>query len=199
MLCEQCKIRPATVHFTQIINNQKTQMNLCEQCAAEKGGFNFSFGPTAGMNNFFGGFINPWMNNFFNGFINPGMSNFLSGFLNPNTNNLGFMAPAEQADYANLECQVCGLSYKQFLEDGRFGCARCYEAFRDRLNPLFRRIHGSTQHTGKIPYSTGSSIRLKREISQLREELARCVEREDFERAAELRDLIRRLEKQVES
>lgn len=32
-LCEICKQREATVHFTQIINGQKTQLSVCKQCA----------------------------------------------------------------------------------------------------------------------------------------------------------------------
>lgn len=33
MLCQICKQREATVHFTQIINGVKTKMNVCSQCA----------------------------------------------------------------------------------------------------------------------------------------------------------------------
>lgn len=36
MLCENCNKRMASVIFTQLINNQKIQMHLCEQCANEK-------------------------------------------------------------------------------------------------------------------------------------------------------------------
>lgn len=31
------KIRPATVHYTKIVNGVKTEMHLCDQCAAEEG------------------------------------------------------------------------------------------------------------------------------------------------------------------
>ncbi|MGB4132260.1 MAG: hypothetical protein WBK45_10055, partial [Tepidanaerobacteraceae bacterium] len=49
MLCEECHMRPATVHITKIVNNEKTEMHLCEECAKEKhlslsssiGGFGF--------------------------------------------------------------------------------------------------------------------------------------------------------------
>ena len=37
MLCEFCKKLKATVHYTEIINNQMTKVNLCENCAKEKG------------------------------------------------------------------------------------------------------------------------------------------------------------------
>jgi len=37
MNCEICKTRPAKVHYTEIINNQMMKMNLCLECAEEKG------------------------------------------------------------------------------------------------------------------------------------------------------------------
>lgn len=39
MLCQQCQKRPATVHFTKIVNNHKTELYLCEECARQKGDF----------------------------------------------------------------------------------------------------------------------------------------------------------------
>lgn len=35
MLCERCKKNHATYHVTKIINNKKTDLHLCEQCARE--------------------------------------------------------------------------------------------------------------------------------------------------------------------
>ena len=51
MLCQNCNKRPATVHFTQVINDNKIEMYLCEQCAREKG--QFSFETPMGINDFF--------------------------------------------------------------------------------------------------------------------------------------------------
>lgn len=36
MLCNICGKNPATVHVTEIVNNQTTEMHLCEACAKEK-------------------------------------------------------------------------------------------------------------------------------------------------------------------
>lgn len=36
MLCDVCKKKEATVHLTEIINNQMTKLHLCEQCARAK-------------------------------------------------------------------------------------------------------------------------------------------------------------------
>ncbi|MEW5701063.1 MAG: UvrB/UvrC motif-containing protein [Candidatus Zixiibacteriota bacterium] len=37
MKCENCGEREASVHFTQIRDNRKTEMHLCKECAKSKG------------------------------------------------------------------------------------------------------------------------------------------------------------------
>jgi protein arginine kinase activator len=37
MLCELCKQTQATVHLTEIVNDQMTELHLCESCANQKG------------------------------------------------------------------------------------------------------------------------------------------------------------------
>ena len=36
MLCDVCNKNPATVHLTEIIDNQMSELHLCEACAREK-------------------------------------------------------------------------------------------------------------------------------------------------------------------
>jgi len=36
-LCQSCKQRPATIHYTEIVNNKMVTFDLCAECAAEKG------------------------------------------------------------------------------------------------------------------------------------------------------------------
>lgn len=36
MLCDICHKNPATVHLTEIVDNQMTELHLCEACAQEK-------------------------------------------------------------------------------------------------------------------------------------------------------------------
>lgn len=37
MLCEDCKKREANVRITQIVNNEKSTLLLCNECAAVRG------------------------------------------------------------------------------------------------------------------------------------------------------------------
>ncbi len=94
-----------------------------------------------------------------------------------------------------LTCPFCGLSTADFKEVGRLGCPQCYSTFEEYLRGLLRRIHGGTQHVGKVylPPDPSASEKEKR-LEALRRTLVRAIDSEDFERAAELRDQIRTLE-----
>jgi protein arginine kinase activator len=116
-------------------------------------------------------------------------SNILAGLMDF-TSGPG-LAPSAQKQ---IKCPSCGLNYEEFKKTGRFGCSQCYSSFGDRLEPLIKRIHGNTQHTGKVPKRTGGIIRVRRDIEKLKYELKRAVENEQFEKAAELRDKIKSLE-----
>jgi len=96
----------------------------------------------------------------------------------------------------HVQCPRCGLLYSAFKETGRLGCAECYNAFQFQLRPLLRRIHGDTRHKGKAPARDGARVSIARQVQRLYDELQRAVAREEFERAAEVRDEIRRLEQQ---
>ena len=44
MICEKCQKHHATVHLTEIVNNEKKEAHLCEECARNSGvGIKFSF------------------------------------------------------------------------------------------------------------------------------------------------------------
>jgi protein arginine kinase activator len=104
--------------------------------------------------------------------------------------------PAElQEGEEDRTCQFCGLSGSDFKEVGRLGCPHCYITFEPTLRSLLRRIHGGTQHVGKIYLSPDpSSTERERRLEGLRRKLRHAIDSEDFERAAELRDEIRSFE-----
>ncbi|MFD0961908.1 UvrB/UvrC motif-containing protein [Paenibacillus chungangensis] len=171
MYCQECGKRPATLHFTKIVNGDKTEFHICESCAREKGE-----GIPGSPNSF-------------------SIHSLLSGLMDfqsmGNGSPGGLGAPPKSA-----RCEECGLTYSQFSKIGRFGCSSCYKHFTDRLDPLLKRVHGSTVHSGKIPKRSGGQIQRKREIEELRQDMQRHIENEEFEEAASLRDRIRELERQ---
>jgi len=103
------------------------------------------------------------------------------------------------SDERVLRCPTCNMTYKQFAKVGRFGCASCYETFKEQqLKPMLKRLHGGhTHHCGKIPERMGGNIHLKKELDELKLKLKQCVQKEEFEKAAQTRDQIRSIENQL--
>jgi len=86
-------------------------------------------------------------------------------------------------------CPGCGLSFSQFRQTGRLGCAECYQVFEAELSGLIERAqNGGTHHTGKSPKRSGTSIDRQLLIQRLVRELDHAVAAEQYERAAQLRD-----------
>lgn len=95
----------------------------------------------------------------------------------------------------DLTCPMCHMTYNEFRKSGKFGCFTCYKTFSANLAPIFKRIHGSANHAGKIPIRSGAKLKITQKITHLKNELKDAIEKEEFEVAATLRDEIRILEK----
>lgn len=120
--------------------------------------------------------------------------NFLTGLLD-NVQESPF-----KIDYiTSTKCERCGLTYSRFRQIGKFGCSNCYSSFNEKLIPLFKRIHGHENHIGKVPRRAGGVIRIKKEISRLKNQLEVAVRNEEYEKAAQIRDKIRELQAQIDT
>lgn len=170
MLCQNCGKKPATVHYTEIVQGQKNEYHLCETCAREKG--------EAAYQSLADAFSVPQL---------------LSGLLHFDPSVM------PRTDTPAPQCPRCGMTFNQFAQIGRFGCPACYETFAERLEPLLRRIQSSDRHSGKVPKRRGGTIGLRRELEDLRGQLQASIAQERFEDAARLRDRIRQLEQQLKA
>lgn len=94
-------------------------------------------------------------------------------------------------------CPSCGTSWSDVSKKGFVGCASCYDAFSDLMQPLMTRLNGIPQHAApEGEKADDPETESKDEIGKLREEMFSAVSAEDYERAAQLRDRIRMLEQQ---
>lgn len=168
MLCQQCQKREATLHFTKIIQGQVEEVHLCEQCAREKGKY------IPGSNSF-------------------SIHDLLSGLL---SFEQPFQTKTSVSTQPKEECSTCGMTYERFVKTGRFGCVHCYETFQNRIEPIFKRFHaGNVEHRGKIPKRSGQNLHMKKQVTELKKQLEQHVEKEEFEKAALVRDQIKSIEK----
>lgn len=104
------------------------------------------------------------------------------------------LKPDELEKETQIRCSTCGLSYAEFRRSGKLGCGECYSSFASRLDPLLRRIHGSTRHIGKVIRKTGARAEMRRELAELQKRLDTAVRDEKFEDAASLRDRMKAIQ-----
>lgn len=163
ILCS-CGKRIATIHVTEIIDGEKREIHLCEECAKKK---KILFPQQQVVD----------------------LGDLLSGLI-----EAAGQEEIEQLDAT--QCPECGMTFAEFRAQGRFGCPNDYEAFREGVDPLLERMHGTTRHFGEgtaEPAADDSTARLQR----LRVELDTAVQEEAYERAAQIRDAIYALKKDM--
>jgi protein arginine kinase activator len=173
MLCEMCKKNEATVTIVRVVGMSKTEVNVCNECA------NYLLGNTVSSFSFSQKNINEILINLLNAF---------SRYSEEENYNISEL---------EIKCPNCGQTYTEFIESGKFGCSKCYELFRKQVKPLLNRLHGSSQHTGKIPNAIRIRLDGIQNIEKIKDELQRAVSKEEYEKAAKLRDLIIEEEKRV--
>lgn len=199
MKCSNCKQNEATVKFLQIINGEKTELFLCENCAEEIGIDNIDFNIPMD----FSSFISEFFDNF-------GEQELLSAL----------------TESKHEKCNNCGLSYDEFVKTGKLGCIDCYDVFRDRIDLITKNIQGSSEYKGKRVGKFGSEITsnklekfygedndknvnstqkisnqdVKEKINEneqieiLKMKLKKAVKEEKYEDAAKIRDEIKKLQ-----
>jgi len=105
--------------------------------------------------------------------------------------------PASTSADEPVRCPNCGISYSEFSQAGRLGCPHDYVVFEKEMAALLLNAQGATEHTGKRPRRAAHDSDAHSELIRLRREMSRAVAEEDYERASQVRDRIRELEKQL--
>lgn len=191
MLCQNCGENEANVKYTQIVNGEKKEMILCEDCARKMGIGNFKMNIPINFSNFLGDFFDDYKS-----------EQLLPSFVKEKNN----------------ECNNCGELYKEFIKTGLLGCEECYDVFQNRLDPILKNLQGSVKHVGRRPLNIEEKIENKEvnknvkvesnkeekqtkenkkenELMKLQKDLNKAIEEERYEDAAVIRDEIKKLEK----
>jgi protein arginine kinase activator len=187
MKCDQCE-HEATVHETLKVNGKLVQRHLCEKCARQQG---LATQPTVSV----GELLQKYFQH-----GEAAKAESPAG---------GALAPPQQAGKAT-SCPTCGTGYLEFRQTGLLGCPDCYRAFEQQLAPLLERAHeGGSHHVGKLPKrftpggrvaglaqppAHGSASEWAGRIGALRKQLDEAIRSEQYERAARIRDELRRMQ-----
>jgi protein arginine kinase activator len=181
MLCENCGKREVEVLIKKVADKEVSHLNLCRACAEEMG------------------FMSPLI---------PSITiSFSIGEDVPKQKKAKRVQPRKkEPSHDSLVCPSCGMKFSIFREEGLLGCPNCYEAFRFPLGAYLQKTQGAESHWdgtseifGGIGIVAGEMIRetpdtgkhrLDEDIAKLKLEMDEAVSREDYERAAALRDML---------
>lgn len=191
MLCSNCGKNEANVRYTRIINGEKTEYSVCEECAKKLGIDDIDFNMPINF------------------------SNFISDFFDEDT-----LLPSFSSQKVS-KCPKCGLTYDEFVQSGRLGCGECYSAFGSKIDAVLRNLHGTSKHKGRAPKNILSSSKnkenshlnlahnppdstqtskpsteeekKKEKINKLNKDLQQAIKEERYEDAAKIRDQIKKL------
>ncbi|MDO4559042.1 MAG: UvrB/UvrC motif-containing protein [Planctomycetia bacterium] len=168
MKCQKCD-REATFHITEMTGDRPVEVHLCEEHTREYLDqiADDSSSPVAGMA--------------------AAMAKELSQRLVGQT-----ATDLNRLDEAT--CPVCGISFREFRNQGRFGCPQDYVVFHDQLPALLENIHGVASHPTAFPVEAIRNSQNCTRLIRLRRDLADAISEEDYERASQLRDQIRSTE-----
>jgi protein arginine kinase activator len=160
MRCMYCE-KEATIHLTEILNDQMQEIHLCEVCSKEHQG---------------------------------DLQSFLSAAPKDMAIEIDALLGTSGEKKKLLKCASCGMTSKEFSEEGRLGCPECYHAFEKILVPLLKRFHRGNHHLGKKPKKISKKDRAICDLRMLQEKLRQSIDDEAFEDAAKIRDKIKKLE-----
>jgi protein arginine kinase activator len=167
MKCQQCE-KTATFHITELTGGKPQELHLCEEHARQ--------------------YLTQSEEE-------PAVTPSLAGAL---AQQLAVGQTAEELSKLDQRsCPVCGITFYEFRNQGRLGCPHDYVFFQNELEPLVLNIHGETQHVGKRPQRLESGTEAVTQLIRLRRDMKEAIGDEDYERASELRDKIRSIEKQL--
>ncbi len=184
MLCQKCNKNEANVKYTEIINGEKKEMMLCEECSHKLGLDNINFNMPIDFSSFFGGLLE-----------------------DDDYNSAEFMPLFQKAK--ELKCDNCNMTYDEFINQGKFGCEKCYDVFSSKIDTILKRLHGSNKYLGRRPLTTTLKNNEEKQdlksksnnkektnsednkLDKLQKDLKKAIADERYEDAAKIRDQIK--------
>lgn len=174
MLCDICGKKQATVHLTEIIDDQMTELHLCDECAREKG---------------------TQMEKHFD------LSDLLAGLADMGSPGAAASQIEEKIkcpncgmsyqDFKNIGQLGCSDCYKSFKKNLMPLLKRIHGSTQ-----YFGKMPAVSGASGiKAQSARAKVVSAAQQFQELKSKLQRAIQQEEFEEAARLRDKIKELEK----
>ena len=165
MLCQRCFKKQASLKISRNYEGKQIELMICKSCS--KG-----YGLEVTISN---------LPHVFTGII--------SSILKHKQEE-----PSLDDEKSKSRCSACGYDWQDFRKTGLLGCDSCYESFKDKILVLQKKVIKKSQLDSK-PYISNRTGLKKKEKAILKRALDKAVDREEYEKAAKIRDRINQLEK----
>lgn len=94
------------------------------------------------------------------------------------------------------ECPVCHTTYSDYERTGLFGCASCYDVFKEEITPSLIKMHGKACHVGKVG-TNKDDLGLHRRLNALKEQLEVAMREKRYADAGALNRRINEISKKI--
>ena len=182
MRCDHCKKDKALKTYAEVKEGKRFQLSLCEDCLALylSRAPEFSVGPPKSPDS-------PWS------------SHASQRPLDEKAEKAS--APPRKKRYPGRpeKCDACGTLWHQ-ADTGSPGCPECFTLFARELKAAYKRLLpqlSSLSYEGSVPDGEDVFKQLRQALREKRKQLRTVLTLEKYEEAAELRDEISYLEKQL--
>lgn len=95
------------------------------------------------------------------------------------------------------KCKCCHSTFEDIIKTERLGCSECYQEFQDKLDIIFKKMHGKNRHVDRKKEITEQKDEKEtskfKEINKLEEHLKELIQEEKYEEAAKIRDQIKEI------
>jgi|Deesub1362B_J571_1020462.scaffolds.fasta_scaffold06721_3 protein arginine kinase activator len=168
MLCQKCFKKTANISVTQVVNGQKQELHVCSACAEEMG-------------------LNKAVTN---------LPQIFTGLMLDILKHKEQQAGLPVRYSGTTHCPFCRYSWQDFERTGLLGCPMCYSTFYEKIKKVLKNIHGTARHIGQRP-DEERTVPGEANLSLLEKALQEAIEKEEYEKAAEIRDKIRSLKQRL--
>ena len=109
----------------------------------------------------------------------------------------------EKKQQESKKCSVCGCTFEDIIKNEKLGCSNCYEEFSEKLDLIFKKMHGKNRHIGRKLDESKEEIDSTEKVKTVAAEvknteileikLKELIQNEEYEEAAKIRDEIKKI------
>jgi len=173
MLCNLCHKNPATVHLTEIVDDQMSELHLCDDCARKK---SIQMEQQFGLSDLLGGLVE--------------YGKQLSGTEKPPAVLQCGACGLTYEDFRKIGRLGCSECYTYFAKQLGALLKRIHGA----SHHVGKVLAGASAPTGAAAPAKEARPARAVDVAELKTKLQEAVRKEEFEEAAHLRDLIKEVE-----